>query len=120
VLKIAVIVSYYRFNERDGIRLLTDRDAEHENLADVLEGIRSQFDEWYSEYLGTGGSRESSIALLNRQLRATGKICRFQIDTHYAVNVIGGIDMLERLGALKRDIYNGVYVSFLDTTPPSE
>ncbi|MEJ1966260.1 MAG: hypothetical protein WDO56_33800 [Gammaproteobacteria bacterium] len=118
--KIAVIVSYYQFNEPGGIRLLTDRDAEHENLADVLHGIRNQFDDWYAAYLHTGGNRESAIALLDRQLRAAGRIFRFQIDTMSAINVIGGIDMLERLGSLKRDIYNGVYVAFIDAPPPSE
>jgi hypothetical protein len=103
---IAVILAYYRSNEPDGIRFLTDRDSEQENLADVLHMARRQFDDWYSTCLATGGSRVSAIALLDRQLRVTSKVCRFRIDSICAINVIGGIDMLERLGALRRDIHN--------------
>jgi hypothetical protein len=119
VAKIAVIVSYYRFNEPNGIRLLTDRDAENENLADVLRDARRRFDEGYAAFLSAGGDREGAIKLLDRQLREAGKKYMFEIDTVAAINVIGGIDMLERLGALKRDRFNGVYVSFIEMFPES-
>jgi hypothetical protein len=120
VAKIALLVSYYRFNEPNGIRLLTDRDAEHENLADVLREARRRFDEGYAAFLSAGGDREGAIKLLDRQLREAGKKYVSEIDTASAINVVGGIDMLERLGALKRNMYNGVYVSFIDMFPPSE
>ena len=114
---IAVIVVYYRFNEPDGIRLLIDRDSENENLADVMYEARKRFDEGYAAFIRAGGSRNGAIYLLDRQLREAGRIRSFKLDPISAVNVIGGIDMLERLGALKRDIYNGVYVAFTEKLP---
>jgi hypothetical protein len=101
----------------NGIRPLTDRDAEPENLADVLREVRRRFDEGYDAFLSAGGDREGAIKLLDRQLREAGKKYVFEIDTATAINVIGGIDMLERLGALTRDRFNGVYVAFAGPLP---
>jgi len=111
---IAVIVAYYRFNEPDGVRLFIDRDSGGEDLADLVDTARRRFDDGYTEYIRSGGTRVGAIRLLDRQLRAVRNLSSHDFDTRAAVNVVGGIDLLERLGVLKRDIYNGVYIAVVE------
>lgn len=118
--QIVALLGFYRADEPQGIRTQLTRDHDDENLATELSQIRKRCDEEYAAFLSAGGMQNQAVMWMQWYLRDACRRREYDRDVALSVQVIGIIDLMERIGVLKRDMHNGLYVVFADPFPMTE
>jgi hypothetical protein len=110
--RLVQVSAFYRNDEPDGVGVSLFEDFDDPYLDEVFNGIKSNYDKMWRVAVFESDTRKL-IDELKGQLESIGSANK-EVSVAKAAIVIGNVYMLEKLGELVPDEYNGLWLAYME------
>ena len=110
--RLVQVSAFYRNDKPEGVGVSLFEDFDYPYLDDVFNGIKSNYDEMWKQSVYESDTRKL-INELVAQLDAIGSSKR-ELSISQAALVIGNVYLLEKLGELVSDKFNGLWLAYVE------